>query len=154
MILIAVVARSPVRQTNHFVWANWENHSGNANGVAFFVSLVNANYIYGGIDGALHLAEEAKNAATAVPLALLSTISIGLVTALAFAIAMLYSISDFDAVVNTPTKYVPTTDSPSSSQSLTSRPDSRSTKSGAKQLAPNPWPCSSPSSCYSPPYSQ
>ena len=107
MILITCVARAPVRQTNKFVWANWINETGwSSNPIAFLTSLINANYIYGGIDGALHLAEEAKNARTAVPLALLSTITIGLATALAFAVAMLYSISDFQAVRDTPTKLV------------------------------------------------
>jgi amino acid transporter len=107
VILVTCLARSEEKQSNKFVWATFTNRSGwKSDGVAFFTSLVNANYIYGGIDGALHLAEEAKNASTAVPLALLSTITIGLVTAFAFAIAMLYTITDFDAVLKTPTGYV------------------------------------------------
>lgn len=61
--------------------------------------------MYDGLDGAIHLAEECSNAATAVPLALMSTVVIGFVTALAFAVIMLYCVSDFSAVVNTPTRY-------------------------------------------------
>ena len=69
----------------------------------FLVGLVNANYIYSGIDGAIHLAEECKNAAKVVPKALMSTIIIGFVTSFAFVVAMLYCMQDFDAVLSTPT---------------------------------------------------
>lgn len=59
----------------------------------------NPNFIFAGLDGAVHLAEEVTNAAQAVPRALLSTIVIGFITALTFAIAMLYSLTDFDSVL-------------------------------------------------------
>jgi choline transport protein len=68
--------------------------------------LTNPNYIYSGIDGAIHLAEECKDAARTVPKALMSTIFIGFVTSFIFAIAMLYCIADFDAVLATSTGYV------------------------------------------------
>ncbi|KAJ5174067.1 uncharacterized protein N7500_001998 [Penicillium coprophilum] len=46
-------------------------------GVAFLTGLVTPNYMYAGIDGALHLAEECQNANTVVPRALMSTLLIG-----------------------------------------------------------------------------
>ena len=60
--------------------------------------------MYAGLDGAIHLAEDCKNAAQAVPRALMSTVAIGFVTSFAFAVSMTYSMSDFDAVLSTPTR--------------------------------------------------
>ena len=59
--------------------------------------------MFPGLDGAIHLAEDALNATTAVPLALVATILIGFVTTFTFVVAMFYCISDFDLVLGTPT---------------------------------------------------
>jgi choline transport protein len=56
------------------------NYGWSSDGIVFLTGLVNANYIYSGIDGAIHLAEECKNAAVAVPRALISTTIIGFLT--------------------------------------------------------------------------
>jgi len=64
--------------------------------------LLNPNFIYSGLDGAIHLAEECKNASKAVPQALLSTVGIGFITSFGFAVAMTYSYIDSDAVLASP----------------------------------------------------
>ena len=56
--------------------------------------------MYAGIDGAIHLAEDALNARTAVPWALMSTLLIGFFTAWPFVITMFYCISDPVAVLS------------------------------------------------------
>ena len=107
VILITCLVRSTEKQSNEFVWKTFVNSSGwSSDGIVFLTGLTNPNYIYSGIDGAIHLAEECKNAATAIPKALMSTILIGFVTSFAFAVAMLYCIADFDAVLGTSTGYV------------------------------------------------
>lgn len=68
--------------------------------------MINPNYIFAGIDGAIHVAEECSNAAVAVPRALLSTLTIGFISAFTFVIAMAYSITSWDEVLTTPTGYV------------------------------------------------
>lgn len=104
VILITCVARSSSYQSSKFVWSTVLNESGwNSDAVAFLAGLVSPNYMYAGIDGALHLAEECTNAATVVPRALISTITIGFLTSFAFMIAMVYCIQDFDAVLTTAT---------------------------------------------------
>ncbi|KIW04345.1 uncharacterized protein PV09_04635 [Verruconis gallopava] len=104
VIFITCLVRSPTKQSSEFVWATFQNNSGwSSDGVVFLTGLVNANYIYSGVDGAIHLAEECKNAARAVPQALMSTIIIGFVTSFAFVVGMVYSMQDFEAVLNTPT---------------------------------------------------
>ena len=103
VIFITCLARSPTKQPSEFVWVTFENNSGwSSKGITFLTGLVNANYIYAGLDGAVHLAEECKNASKAVPMALMSTIFIGIVTAFAFAVAIMYSYTDFDAVLASP----------------------------------------------------
>jgi choline transport protein len=65
----------------------------------FLTGLANPNFLYAGLDGACHLAEEVVDAAKVVPRALFSTIAIGFITALGFVLAMLYSLTDLDAVL-------------------------------------------------------
>ncbi|KAJ5280539.1 hypothetical protein N7478_005911 [Penicillium angulare] len=100
-ITIACLAKSaPNFQGSSHVWSTFLNDSGwSSGGVAFLTGLVTPNYMYAGIDGALHLAEECQNASTVVPRALMSTLIIGFVTSFAFMIAMLYCTNDLDAVV-------------------------------------------------------
>lgn len=71
--------------------------------MAFLIGLVSPNYMYAGIDGALHLAEECTNAAVVVPRALISTTIIGFLTSFTFMVAMVYCVQDFDTVVTTST---------------------------------------------------
>lgn len=100
---------SSPKQPSSYVWTTFINSSGYASdGIVFLTGLVNPNYMYAGIDGAIHLAEECVNAATAVPYALMSTIVIGFVTSFFFTVAMVYSMSDFDAVVGTATGFAHT----------------------------------------------
>ncbi|KAF3762767.1 hypothetical protein M406DRAFT_45394 [Cryphonectria parasitica EP155] len=103
VITITCVAKSSPKQSSESVWTQFENTSGwSSDAVVFLTGLINPNFIYSGLDGAIHLAEECSNAATAVPRALLSTVVIGFVTSLAFAVAMCYSYHDFDAVLASP----------------------------------------------------
>lgn len=98
------LTRTPQMQSTKFVWTTFINESGwKSNGIAFLTGMINPNYIYAGIDGAIHLAEECGNATTAVPYALTSTLLIGFTTSFAFVIAMLYSLTDMNAVIKTTT---------------------------------------------------
>lgn len=103
IVIITCLARSTTKQPASFVWATFSNESGWPSGVSFLAGLISPNYMYAGIDGAIHLAEECKQPARVVPRALISTLVIGFVTSFVFAVSMTYSISDFDAVLATPT---------------------------------------------------
>lgn len=108
VITITCVARSSSNyQFSVSVWGTFVNDSGwSSGGVAFLTSLVTPNYMYAGIDGALHLAEECKNASTVVPRALMSTLLIGFASSFTFMVAMLYCTSDLDGVVSSATGYI------------------------------------------------
>lgn len=100
VILTTCLSRTPQFNSSEFVWAKFVNNSGwSSNAVVFLTGMANPNFIFAGIDGAVHLAEECSNAVTAVPRALFSTITIGFVTAFAFGIAMLYSLTDLNKVI-------------------------------------------------------
>ncbi|BCS25253.1 uncharacterized protein APUU_41697S [Aspergillus puulaauensis] len=105
VITITCLARSSGNyEPSANVWETFLNDSGwSSGGVAFLTGLVSPNYMYAGIDGALHLAEDCTNAATAVPWALVSTLTIGFATSFAFMVAMLYCTHDLQAVVETST---------------------------------------------------
>lgn len=103
-IIITCLARTaPNFQSTDLVWTTFLNESGWSNGIAFLTGLVSPNYMYAGIDGAVHLAEECKNPAMVVPRALMSTVFIGFITSFIFAIIMMYCTSNLEAVVSTPT---------------------------------------------------
>lgn len=104
-IVVTCLARSTPKQSSEFVWTNFVNESGWADGISFLTGLISPNYMYAGIDGAIHLAEECRNPARVVPRAIVSTLLIGFVTSFMFAVAMTYSIGDFDAVITTATGY-------------------------------------------------
>ena len=72
--------------------------------MAFLIGLINVNYGFAGLDGAVHLADECLNAATTVPWALLCAIVSSFVTTMIFMTVMLYCINDFDSILNTPTE--------------------------------------------------
>ncbi|KFY29440.1 hypothetical protein V493_02357 [Pseudogymnoascus sp. VKM F-4281 (FW-2241)] len=103
IFFITCLAIAGPKQPNEYVWNTFVNESGWSDGVVFLTGLVNPNFMYSGLDGAIHLAEDCINASTAVPQALMSTIIIGFVTTFVFVVAMFYCISDFDAVLGTPT---------------------------------------------------
>lgn len=101
-IVITCLARSTQKQTSEFVWTTFINDSGwTSDGLVFLTGLINPNYMFAGLDGVLHLAEECTNAPTAVPRALMSTVAIGFVSSFVFVISMLYSLSNFDQVLGT-----------------------------------------------------
>ncbi|KAI7762061.1 hypothetical protein LZL87_004368 [Fusarium oxysporum] len=87
------------KQSPEWVWTKFETTTGWNDGVAFMTSLVTPCYMHGGLDAALHLAEETLNASQTVPRALMATIGIGFLTAFTFAVSMAYCISDLEGLL-------------------------------------------------------
>lgn len=102
-IIVTCLARASTKQSNELVWTNFVNENGWTDGISFLTGMISPNYMYAGIDGAIHLAEECRNPGRVVPRAMISTLSIGFITSFTFAVAMTYCIQDFDAVIGTPT---------------------------------------------------
>lgn len=94
------------KQPSSKVWANFVNESGWQNkGIAFLTGLVNPNYGFGGLDSAIDLAEDCRNATEVVPFAVIFSILTGVVTALFFVVVMMYCLGDIGAVLATSTGY-------------------------------------------------
>jgi choline transport protein len=70
-------------------------------GVTFITGLATPASMFLGLDGAIHLADEALHPQRAVPKALMFTSIIGFLTSFSFGIVMCYSITDLDALINT-----------------------------------------------------
>jgi len=65
--------------------------------------LTNPNFGFGGLDGAVHLAEDCINPKKVVPLATILSVVTAVITAFLFAVSMLYCISDIRLVLATRT---------------------------------------------------
>ncbi|KAM5381903.1 hypothetical protein ACJZ2D_002893 [Fusarium nematophilum] len=82
-----------------WVWTSFEANTGWAPGVSFLTGLTTPCYMYGGLDAALHLAEETLNASHAVPKALMAAIGIGFLTGFVFSVVMAYCITDLEGLL-------------------------------------------------------
>lgn len=112
VVIVTCLSRTPSFNSSEFVWTTFINKTGwKSSGVVFLTGLSNPNFMLAGLDGAVHLAEEVADAAKFVPRALASTVIIGFITAFGFSLSMLYSLTDFDKVLQNITGYVTILDS-------------------------------------------
>ncbi|UKZ79686.1 hypothetical protein TrVFT333_007446 [Trichoderma virens FT-333] len=100
-ISIVCLARGD-KQSSTWVWTNFQPSSGWPPVVSFFTGLTTHAYMFGGLDSALHLAEETLDASRTVPKALMSTIGIGFFSGFVFSMAMTYCIPSLDIFANDP----------------------------------------------------
>ncbi|XEV01471.1 hypothetical protein FSHL1_006758 [Fusarium sambucinum] len=104
VIIVTCLSRTSSYQSSDFVWKTFINNTGwKSDAVVFLTGVANPNFMFAGIDGAVHLAEEVTGAAKTIPRSLISTIVIGFTTAFAFTLAMLYSLNNFDEVLKNAT---------------------------------------------------
>ncbi|KAK5999995.1 hypothetical protein QM012_005083 [Aureobasidium pullulans] len=100
-VLVAVVAKAPSYQSNTFVWGTYTNKIGwTSPFVVVSTGPVNPGYVYAGLDGAVHIAEEVLNPKKVIPLALLSTVGMAFITGFAISIALAYTIQDLAAAAS------------------------------------------------------
>ncbi|OKL64246.1 hypothetical protein UA08_00062 [Talaromyces atroroseus] len=101
LISILVCAIMPSRHaSNAFVWRDWENETGySSNGMVFVMGMLNGAYAMGTPDCASHLAEEIPRPNVNVPKAIAAQIIIGFLSTFLYLLALLYAISDINAVV-------------------------------------------------------
>ncbi|OJJ07695.1 hypothetical protein ASPVEDRAFT_56994 [Aspergillus versicolor CBS 583.65] len=100
-VFVTSLSRAESYSSSSFVWTYYPGHewTWDSRGLVFLTGMANPNFMYAGIDGAIHLAEECTDATTTVPRALFSSIVIGFFTAFPFVIAMLYCLTDIDKVM-------------------------------------------------------
>lgn len=101
MITLLVVARNN-HASGSWIFTDTTNRSGwSSDGWAFMLAVGNGVYSFLGADCGAHLAEEIENPGKNVPRVILYPLAMGLLTAFPFAAALLYSITDIEAVLNT-----------------------------------------------------
>jgi amino acid transporter len=101
-ILIPLVHLAPMSSAK-FVFATFINEGGYPDGLSWFVGLTASSVLFIGYDGAVHMAEEVKNAAVNVPRSMFFTIFLNGALGIASFIALLFSIGDIDSALSTPT---------------------------------------------------
>ncbi|KAF8828615.1 hypothetical protein HHX47_DHR3000296 [Lentinula edodes] len=83
------------------VFTTWDNQTGWPSGVAFLTGMLNGAYTIGTPDAITHIAEELPNPKRDLPKAIAAQMVIGTLTSFAFAIVIMFAITDLDAVLNT-----------------------------------------------------
>ncbi|PYI11242.1 choline transport protein [Aspergillus sclerotiicarbonarius CBS 121057] len=104
IIIITVPATSHNFSTARAVFAHFANSTGwSSDAIAFFVGLINPNWTFACLDSATHLAEEIPHPETNIPFAILGTVVLGFVTSWPYVIAIFFSVTDLEAIINTAT---------------------------------------------------
>ncbi|KAF7555468.1 hypothetical protein G7Z17_g2147 [Cylindrodendrum hubeiense] len=102
---VTTLVMQKTKQDSQVVWTMHNEFSGWPTGVQFLIALAAPVVAFCPLDGAIHLVEEVKNAEKVVPRTILSALAISFGTSLVFILAMLYCISDFDAVLASPSGF-------------------------------------------------
>ncbi|KAH7110962.1 amino acid/polyamine transporter I [Dactylonectria macrodidyma] len=74
-------------------------------GLSWFVGLLGAVFSFAGVDCSFHMCEEVRNPSKAVPRSIMISVLINGAMGLATIIALLYSATDFDEAISSPTGY-------------------------------------------------
>ncbi|KAH0604526.1 uncharacterized protein H6S33_006903 [Morchella sextelata] len=107
VITLSILIASPQKASIDSVFRGFSNFSGwDSNAICFFTGLLGVNWGFSCLDACTHMAEELPKPDRNVPKAILGTVAIGFVTSWVYSIAILFSIQDLDAIIETPT-FVP-----------------------------------------------
>ncbi|KAJ3821735.1 choline transport protein [Lentinula raphanica] len=103
VVILAALPRQHASAAS--VFTTWSNQTGWPSGVAFLTGMLNGAYTIGTPDAITHIAEELPNPKRDLPKAVAVQMIIGTLTSFAFAIAIMFAITDLDAVLNTGTSF-------------------------------------------------
>ncbi|PIL25895.1 transporter [Ganoderma sinense ZZ0214-1] len=104
-VIIALPAATPkeLRNSASFALGGFENVSGWTNGFAFILSFLSPVWTICGFDSSVHISEEASNASTAVPWAIIYAISIAGVLGWAINVALAFCMgTDVGSILDSP----------------------------------------------------
>ncbi|TFK80803.1 APC amino acid permease [Polyporus arcularius HHB13444] len=104
-VIIALPAATPkeFRNTASYALGNFTNVSGWSDGFAFMLSFLSPLWTICSFDSSVHISEEASNAATAVPWAIVYAIGIAGVLGWAINVVLAFCMgTDLDAILNSP----------------------------------------------------
>jgi amino acid transporter len=105
VVMIGILATS-TKASDHDVWGTFINGGGwPSDGVSFCLGFLTPAFALAGVDAVVHMSEEAHNAPLNVPRAMIWSVVINGTAGFAYILTVLYSITDTDTVLNTPTGY-------------------------------------------------
>ncbi|KAK3065763.1 hypothetical protein LTR53_018058, partial [Teratosphaeriaceae sp. CCFEE 6253] len=88
--------------TNAFVWTDFQNLTGwSSGGFVYLMGVLNGAYAIGTPDASCHLCEEIPNPRRNIPWTIVSQMVTGTLTTFCFYTAVLYAVTDLDAVFDT-----------------------------------------------------
>ncbi|KAJ7615945.1 choline transport protein [Roridomyces roridus] len=100
LVTVIVLAASRSHASASFVFTDWQNSTGWSGGVAFLTGLLNGAFAIGTPDAVTHIAEELPHPRRDLPRAIAVQISLGAFTGLIYAVALMFAITDLDAVLD------------------------------------------------------
>ncbi|CAH0033152.1 unnamed protein product [Clonostachys rhizophaga] len=104
VVNMTMIGSAYPKNSVQFVFSTFTNGTGwKSDGVAFIVGLTAPAFSYGGLDSAVHMAEEMKDARRNLPFIIMSTVCIGFFTMIVTCITISFCIRDIDAVLATTT---------------------------------------------------
>ncbi|KEF51477.1 uncharacterized protein A1O9_12394 [Exophiala aquamarina CBS 119918] len=105
IVTIGILATGD-KTNNHDVWGTFINAGGwSSDGVSFCLGFLTPAFALAGVDAVVHMSEEAHNAPLNVPRAMIWSVIINGLAGFAYILTILYSITDVDAVFETPTGF-------------------------------------------------
>ncbi|KAG2366075.1 amino acid/polyamine transporter I [Suillus spraguei] len=105
IIIIALPIATPPdhRNSPNFALGEFINSTSWPSGFAFILSLMAPLYTIGGYDASVHMSEEASNAATAIPWAIVSSIAISAVLGWGINVSLAFCMgTDLDSILSSP----------------------------------------------------
>ncbi|KAJ6506049.1 choline transport protein [Mycena vulgaris] len=99
LVTIIVLAAAKSHASASFVFTNWQNATGWSGGVAFLTGILNGAFAIGTPDSVTHMAEELPHPRKDLPKAIAAQISLGALTGFVYAVALMFAITDLDAVL-------------------------------------------------------
>ncbi|RYP77152.1 hypothetical protein DL769_003491 [Monosporascus sp. CRB-8-3] len=92
----------PGRASSAFVWREWRNGTGyRSNGLVFVLGMLNGAFNIGSPDCSTHMAEEVPRPSVNIPIAMGVQMTASFLSTIVYFVVLMYSITDFDAVLNT-----------------------------------------------------
>ncbi|KAL7919959.1 amino acid/polyamine transporter I [Trichoderma austrokoningii] len=97
--LVTLLTVQDTKQSSDFVFRQYTNVSGWSDGWAFFIGVTGCLWAYSGVDAPTHVSEEVPNPSRNVPIAIIVTMGLGIVTVLAWNIALMFVVTDLQALI-------------------------------------------------------
>jgi choline transport protein len=97
--LVTLLAVQETKQSADFVFTQWTNVSGWSDGWAAFIGITACLWAYSGVDAPTHVSEEVPNPSRNVPIAIITTMVLGIVTVLVWNIALMFVVTDLQALI-------------------------------------------------------